>query len=168
MAVPTWSPGQVLVANDVNNWFVPLVGYSTADVTRANTTTAAASLDLTIPIAVSAFYRFECDLSYTGSSTALQGLKATFSVPTGTFLRYHLTGIANTSGNPPAVGNTWLASSTIVLGTNSGVNSGASLSGTLFTGSTSGSITLLWAQQVSEATGVTLQQQSNMVLTRIG
>ena len=168
MPIPTWTSGEVLAAADVNNWFVPLAVYKPSDTTRASTTTGAADPDLTIPIATSAFYRFECYFSYTGSSTSSQGIKANFSVPTGTTLRYHLIGVNNAATPAAVVGNTWLGTSTIVMGTTSAVNSGASMFGTLFTGSTAGSITAVWAQNVSEATGVTLQGQSCMILTRIG
>jgi len=167
MAAPTWVSGQVLNASDVNNWFVPLAVYKTSSTSRSSTTTNSPDPDLVIPLAVSAFYRFEMYASYTGSSTASQGIKGAFTVPTGTTLRYHLIGVSN-SGSTAQVGGTWTGTDTIILGTTNAVNSGFSLLGTLFTSTTAGSISYNWSQSVSESTAVSLQAQSCMILTRIG
>lgn len=167
MPPPTWVTGQVLAASDVNLWFVPLAAYKTADLSRSSTTTPASDPDLTLALATSAFYHFACHLNYEGSATASQGIKWTWGTPAGTTLRYHAV-FTNTAGLQD-VGHTWSGATTAGANTDGAGNlHGVGMAGTLFTGTTSGNLILLWAQNVSEASAITLHAQSSLILTRIG
>jgi hypothetical protein len=167
MPPPVWAVGQVLAAADVNSWFVPLVAYKTGATSRSSTTTPSADPDLTITLATSAFYRIEFHLNFEGSATANQGIKWGFTVPTGTNVRYH--GVwSNVTANAE-IGHTWTGAQQPTAGTDGTGNiHGASGQGTVFTSTTGGSITLNWAQAVSEASAITLHEQSSLILTRIG
>jgi len=165
--MPVYAVGQVVGAADVNAWFMPQVVYKPGDTSRSNTTTLAADPDLTVPLASNAAYWLHVFLLYEGSATASQGLKWNFTVPSGANLRYHAT-FTDTS-NAQVTGNAYTGAATPAGGTNgAGVLRGASLHGTLTVSSTSGSFTLQWAQNVSEAAAVTLHGQSAMYLQRIG
>lgn len=167
MPLPTWSVGQVLAASDVNNYFVPLAAYKTSDTSRSNSTSPSNDPDLTLTLAASAFYWFEFFLNFEGSATGSQGIKWGFTVPTGTLVRYHGTW-SNVTSNAE-VGHTWTGAQQPSAGTDGAGNlHGASGRGTVFTSTTAGSITLQWAQNVSEASAITLHAQSALILQRIG
>ena len=167
MPTPVYTPGQVLGAADCNNWFMPKVAYKAADTTRASTVTPANDPDLTIPVVVNAFYAFQCYLFFEGSATVSQGLKINWVVSTGTTLRYHA--IFTDASNNQSTGVSYTATGTPTGGTNgAGSLRGMTMHGSLFTGSTAGSLTLQWSQNVNEAATVTLHAQSYMMLSRMG
>ena len=167
MAIPTWVTGQVLAASDVNNWFVPLVAYKTADTSRASNTTPASDPDLTITVAANAFYQVTAYFLFEGSNTASQGIKWTWSVPASTTFRYHA--VYSSASGVATVGVSYVGTDVNAAGTNgAGSLRGLSVNGTLFTSAASGLFTLQWAQNVSEASTVTLHAQSSLVLNRMG
>jgi len=167
MPIPTWSSGQILTASDVNSYFVPGAAYKTADTSRSFSATLTADPDLALPVAATAFYQFFCVLNFEGSSTVSQGLKWNFTVPSGTTLRYHAT--FTDSSNNQVTGNMYTGASTPAGGTNgAGVLRGVTMNGTVYTGSTAGTMTLQWCQNVSESATVTLHLQSYLYLQRIG
>lgn len=161
---PTILAGQEYTANTIQE-FAPLLAWKTLDTSRSTTTTLAVDPDLTLPIAVSAYYRFLCYLDYEGAAAGTGDLTWNWLVPAGTTLRYHLIGVntllqANVSG-------TKLASDTPSVGTNgAGVLQAVTMHGTLFTSTTTGSITLNWAQNTSSGTSTIIHAQSYMMLQR--
>lgn len=167
MAVPIWLTGQVLSASDINNWFVPVVAYKTSDTARASSTTATADPDLQLGLQASAFYKLEAFFIFEGSNTANQGLKFNWIVPTGTTLRSH--NVYSSTAGVATVGVSYTAADNIPCGTNgAGSLRGCSVNGSVFTSTTSGSLVMQWAQNVSEASTVTLHAQSAVTLTRMG
>ena len=167
MPIPVYSPGQVLGAADCNNWFTPKAAYKTADLARASTTTLANDPDLVLPLAVSAFYAFTCFLLCEGSNTASQALKWAFSIPGGTNVRYHAV-FTDASGGQ-TTGPAFTGAFVNTCGTNGAGNlRGVTMTGSVFSGSTAGSMQFQWAQNVSEASTVTLHAQSYLILHRMG
>jgi hypothetical protein len=167
MAIPTWVTGQVLSATDVNNWFVPVVAYKTGDSTRASTTTVSNDADLVAPLATNAFYVLTMYLYFEGSNTASQGLKWGFAFPTGWTMRYHA--IYSSASGVATVGVSYVGTDVNAAGTNgAGNNRGLTINGSVFTSSSSGNLQFQWAQNVSEASTVTLHAQSYMMLNRMG
>ena len=167
MAVPVYSVGQVLAASDCNNWFIPLVAYKAADTSRAGTvTTVAADPDLTVTLAANATYDIDMDLIYEGGTQGSADLKFTWTVPTGTTMRYVLVN-TSTSGTCTPAGAT--ESTTVTAGTNGAANfRGVHIGGTVFASTTAGSLTLNWATNTSNATNTIMHTGSRMTLQRKG
>lgn len=168
MAVPTWVSGQVLTADDVNNWFIPLAAPKTVDESVTSSTTLQNDDQLVISnIDINTTYLFQCFLLYQGGTGGSSDLQITWAVPTGTFLRYAgaFTGAGAGTSN---VGSAFAASDVLNLRTQgSGVKCGATYQGTLSVGSTAGSLQLRWAQVTSSGTSTTVNKQSIIILTRM-
>ena len=150
MAAPTWVPGQVLSASDVNTWFVDLAAYKTSATTRT-TLTVAPDPDLTLTLAPSAFYRVHAGIGY---SCASGGISYNFSITAGT------TGIfENATGGIQNPWNTLLAGSSNTVG-------GLSITGLLATG-TGGTFAFQWASNTGPAS-LSVSAYSYLTATRIG
>ena len=165
MPIPTWTVGQVLASSDVNNWFVPLVACKTTNTPRNTTTTVTADPELVLPVAASVTYQFQAFLEYDGPNVVNQGIKFNWAVPAGATLRYQVNYIG-VGGSP---NNDYRDGTTTVTGESLGglVFMTASLNGTLLMSSTSGSMAMQWAQNISAAANVTLYAQSYIMLRRI-
>jgi len=167
MAVPTWISGQVLTADDVNNWFIPMIAVKDADESVTSSTTVQNDDELVITnLPINTTFLFQCFLLYQGGTGGSSDLKITWAVPTGTFLRY--AGAYEGGSGSANVGSAFAASDVLSLRTQgSGVKCGATFSGTLSVGSTTGSVQLEWAQVTSSGTSTTVNKQSVIMLQRI-
>lgn len=138
------------------------------DTTRTSTTTLAADPHLSALIRETGRYRIDLFLKFVGVSTGTQGLKCQLVAANGS-----ASGLAG-GGSQSVNGTTGTAAFTagtsqFTFGTIS--TSENFLTHTSFvtcTPSGSMSLALHWAQNSSDANGTTLQQNSSMVITRIG
>lgn len=171
MAVPTWVPGQVLTASDVNTWFVPTTAIKSGDTSRASNTTPTADPDLVAAVAANAIYSLEVMLIYHGASAAGY-IQFEFTVPAGATVQanevYNQTsgGVNNGPVNPLLTAGQLQTAIPWTGGT--GLDYSAQVKGVINTAATPGSLTLLWSQNISNATATTLKQNSFMALRRIG
>ena len=165
MAVPTWTPGQVLTASDVNTWFVPLAAVKTSDTARASTTTLTADPDLTFSVAANSTYFVELVLIYTGAS-GTNFFQWDFNMPASatyvySFVYQNSAGTTNVQQQNGGTSAAW-ANTTGV-----GNFQSMEIKGTLTTVGTAGTFALTWAQHSSGATNTTLRAGSQMVARRI-
>ena len=165
MPIPTWTPGQVLLAADVNTWFVPIAAVKTADTARASTTTMTADPDLTMTLAANSSYQITGELFYDGAASAAD-MKCTFIVPASTTGTWHpsrvnpsLQGIYST----PQAWTDTIQNSTTGIGTLQVVG----VSGLLITAGSAGTFALSWAQNTSNGTA-THMRSGFLVARRIG
>lgn len=167
MPVPSWSPGQVLAAADVNSWFVPLSAIKTADQSVTSSTTFVSDLELLVPIVAVGSYQFECFLFFEGGTAGASDIKWRFAVPAGTLVRYTWTGWGSTgaaarSGDGQIAGDTPASASA-----GAGNAHGIIMIGTVVAGVNAGNMQLQWAQNASSATSTIVHAQSCLVLRRI-
>jgi hypothetical protein len=163
--VPNWTDGQVLYAADVVNWLAPLAAVKTSDQSVTSSTTLINDNTLVLTPAVSATYLFICYLDYEGANAA-GFLKWQWGVPTGANLRYQAVFVG--TGGSPAVNLTYAASDVVAAYTlGAGQLCGATMTGTLAMGSTSGNLQLKWAQNASNGVATTVHAQSCLYLQRI-
>jgi hypothetical protein len=166
LPIPTWSVGQVLASADVNNWFVPLAAYKTADLGRT-TTTLTADPDLTVAVAANAVYRVECQLYYKSTATT-NGFSWTWTIPAGTTAGDYSALYTAPSGNLLYEHDQWTDSAhTAQNAATAGNIRGVTICGTLATNGSAGSFTVNWASDNATPT-TTLIARSHLVLTRIG
>lgn len=165
MAPPTWVPGQILTAADVNSWFVPLVAYKSADLGR-NTATLSADPDLTVPVIASAVYTVECVLFYKANNIDVI-FQWKFNIPAGSAGGLYYAAYLNSSGSSLIdEADQW----TDTHGADAPVNPNiypVFIRGTLATAGTAGNLTLSWAGPSAVPT-TTLCARSHMVLQRVG
>lgn len=159
--------------------YVPVYRYKPANTDRNSTTTFADDPDLACPLDANAVYRVEFWLHYAAidqvSSSPAGRFKSMWSVPAGW------------TGNRSAVG---ADQGTVLSSTSSGgqgrwgvhnfstactygdrdssTNQALALEEGIVTTTTAGSITLQWAQAVSNAANTRLAQGSTLCVTRIG
>ena len=167
MAVPTWVPGQVLAAADVNNWFVPLVAYKTSNQSVTSSTTLVNDNALSLAVAANAVYRMELGMTYTADTAG--DIKIAWTTPASSTIAQAvcmgLSTTAATSSDDFTVG----ASSAPPFG---GIGAG-SPAATLYififtTAGTAGTLQLQWAQNTSSATATTVQTGSYLIGQRVG
>ena len=173
MPLPTWVPGQVLAAADVNSYFVPTAVIKPSSTSRSSTTTLTADPALTITLAAGGTYEFRCMLIYNGPSAAGY-LGWNWTIPSGGFMGYLATYAIEGGGGDQGYQIGQVAG--VELGAAS-VNGPAWTSGTsqpwiaymtgIVGGGTGGAMTLDWAQFASNGTATTVQQNSYIAATRI-
>jgi hypothetical protein len=166
MAVPVWVPGQVLVASDVNTWFIPLAVVKPGDESATSNTTLHNDAALVLPVAVSSAYEFSCYIFF--QAFAGGDIKWTWTGPAGITLVYD--SLHNEGGGTllNASATTYgLASAGQAAGGGAGVNEAIVMRGTCVTGGTAGNLQLQWAQQTSSATATIVKANSHLVLRRI-
>jgi hypothetical protein len=166
MAIPTWTPGEVLASADVNSWFVPLAAYKASDTSRTSTTTLANDPDLTLAVAANCVYTVDLYLDFDGDTTGTGDLKLGWAVPASTTMRY---GAAYDNTSPAAsCGTTFTQASTISAATNgAGVLQSFSAKGTIITSAAAGNVVLKWAQNTSNPTATIIHAQSYLTARRI-
>lgn len=146
MAIPTWSPGEVLASADVNNWFVPQAAIRTTDSALNLTTTFTSDNTLLFPMTANAIYEFRFFLIYSGSVTS--GFKAQFAVPSGTTGRWAEIAY-NNGGAAPATANTIGVVFTSAVATLNGLYM-AGFVGSVTCGSTAGNFQVQYAENASD------------------
>jgi hypothetical protein len=166
LPVPTWVPGQVLSASDVNTWFVPLAVVKGADTARTTTTTLANDPDLVLAVAATSTYRFECWVRYTAAAGG--DLKFQWTAPAGAALKYsslHNEGGGTGFNNSDVVYA--LPDVVFIIGAGTGSERAFHMFGTLNIAGTAGNLQFQWAQNTSSASATTVKQYSRLVLERI-
>lgn len=164
MPIPTWTPGQVLTASDVNSWFVPLAAIKTSDQSVTSSTTMVNDTALVLTPAVSASYLFQCYIYFQAGTTG--DFKWQFGVPAGAFMRY----MALYQGTGGGFGNqntNGAADVVAAQGNGAGVDNAVFMAGTLVMGSTAGNCQFKWAQNTSDGTASIVKAQSCLYLYRI-
>lgn len=169
MAIPTWTPGEVLVSSDVNTWFVPRAAVKVSATSRANSTQSA-DPELTLPVDSSAIYHLTVVLHFDGPTAG--DIQVQWAAPAGTAMTMVLMGLVATAalntddvtfGAPTA--SPWAVAAGCL---GAGTNTALMLAGTVVTSSTAGTLALNWAQQTTNATPTILHVGSMMKLDRIG
>ena len=164
MPIPTWTSGELIGPEDVNNWFVPLAACKASDTGRTRTTALTADPDLALAVAANATYSVTAALLFTGPNGA-GFFQWDFRVPAGATFEY--VAVYNTPA--PAV-------SVQAFGTGGGQwanTAGTSslqplyISGTLVVSYTPGSFAVEWAQHAPNKTATSLKAYSNLVAQRI-
>jgi hypothetical protein len=168
MPPPTWTVGQVMAANDVNQWLVPLVGYKTSDQSVTSSTVKVNDTGLVVTAAANCTYLFQCYLDYEGGTGGSSDMSLQIAVPASATLRIQSVFARGADGLPNNLINTTGALVSIGFRTQgAGVLCGASMVGTLVTLGTSGSVVAQWAQGTSSGTSTIIHAGSVMWLQRI-
>lgn len=166
MAVPVWSVGQVLTADDVNTWFVPAAAYKTADQSLTSSTTLANDNEVLVPLAANAVYKFDAWLDFI--ATAGADIKWTWTVPAGAGLVYNA---EHNEGGGTAYTNSQLVYADtdvpMAAGGSPAVNA-VPMKGLMTTSTSSGNIRLKWAQNSSNAGATHVRPGSYIEMRRIG
>lgn len=157
------------ISADLLNSMLPKVAYKGSTTSRASTTTATADPDLLFAINANDLgtYLLEGFISYTGAAIGSGGLKIGFSysgtISSGTWMGQgnDTTSTSNYSGQGTGFGGT-----TVNFGTNGGNFSVVTFNGS-FIATTSGTLSIIWAQVASNATATSLRLNSWLKLTRI-
>lgn len=166
MPIPTWAVGQVLSANDVNQWFVPLAVVKPADTSRNSTTTMSNDPDLVLNVAASATYYVSGVIFYDGPAAGSSDIKYTFTVPTGASGQYFLPRQSLAGNFADAFSHFWTDTNT--ANTNSvGTFMILGVMGLLIT-TTAGALRFQWAQNTSNATNTRVRANSFLTAQRIG
>lgn len=123
----------------------------TASTSRASTITPAADPHLAVSVEANATYNVIAQLAWRPSGSG--GFRFDFTGPSGAEMIF----IDNDSGSSLAIGDDLTFNVTV----------GATIGGTLITAGTAGTLTLRWAQNVSNATNTTLNEHSSLWLRRV-
>lgn len=163
---PTWTPGEVLTASDVNTWFVPVTVVKPTTTARSSTTTLADDPDLVVALGSNASYYISGVIFYDGPTATTSDLKWTFSVPSGSNGQYSVSHQNLSGAYVGAFASNW--TDTVTANTN-GVGSTMvlTISGISQTGGSSGILTFRWAQNSSNGTSDHVQAQSFLTAQRI-
>lgn len=172
MAIPTWVPGQVLSASDVNSWFTPeaVVKPSTTSRTSAS---ILADPALTVNLAAGALYEVRCMIFYNGLNAGGY-LQWNWTVPgSGSFNYlplYPLQGGSLDTGykigavagvEVPAtttVGPAWTEGPLVIK---------AAMMQGLAAGGSGGPLTFNWGQGTANGTATQVMQNSYLIAQRI-
>jgi hypothetical protein len=164
MPIPTWSPGQVLVASDVNSWFVPLAVVKGGDQSVTSSTVVVNDTALVVAVASSATYQFSCFISYEGGTQGSSDLKWTWTTPAGTAMIYSATYLSN--GGTAQVGDQKAGSDVLAAGTSGATSRTIIMWGTVAVAGTAGNVQLQWAQNASSGTATKVHANSWISLWR--
>jgi hypothetical protein len=168
MPTPTWVPGQILTASDVNNWLVVDSVIKPLDTGRASNTTIADDPDLQIALAANSSYRLDGMIFYDGlNSVTLGGMQFTWSGPSGYAMEYAMPGRMNQS-QTYTIPLSQIGSD-VVQGGTVGVSStlGLAINGIVIVGGTAGTLKFRWAQIGSTSTITTVRANSLLTVQRI-
>ena len=160
--VPTWTSGQVLTANDVNNWFVPLAAYK-ASATPRTSSTPSIDPDLQLSVAASVVYEIDCALIYSASASG-GGFLFQWTIPSGSTGGF--TATFSQSGNAVnTYGYAWSETSANSATPDTSAY-GVIIKGTLITSTTAGTFGVNWSNGTGTHT-LTLGVGSLLVARRI-
>lgn len=168
MAAPTYSVGQVLTANDVNVWFLDIVRNKPTDEGPITTTTLQNDNDLILPLAANSSYELDGYLFATGAAIGTADIKLGLTVPAGTTYHFTTQGYAAAVGTPVPDMSAARSSGTAAMGVNGGSSSPVIIKGQVTTSSTSGNLTLQWAENTGNASGTSVLAGSWLKVRRIG
>jgi hypothetical protein len=146
MAVPVWATNQVLLASDVNTWFVPIAAYKSASLSRTSITLTV-DPDLSISVAANSVYEIESFLNYqnVGGTAAFDWQ---FNVPSGAGGSW-----AAMYPQPGPVVNTWGNGWGVLAkaAASDNLSHGTVIGGTLITVS-AGTFSVSWAPDAASGT----------------
>lgn len=143
---------------------IPLTAAKVSSTGPRVNNTLAADPDLTIPVAANARYLVTLSLKYNGNTTGSGDFKFSFSVPSGATFEGGFLGI----NNPLGVYVLPVTASSVLTSFSNGTGSPlwCMVKATLATSGTSGSFTLNWAENTTNATGTTLMAGSSLEAVR--
>jgi len=158
-----WTVGEVLTADHVNQFLAPRAKIKTTTTTRVSTTTLADDPELA-GLAVEANARYRLDLYLDVESGTVPDIKIQLTGPAG----FDYRAVIWNGGFSAAANFTSPTVLTLACSGGTGGNSDRMVgAGWLTTGGTAGSITLQWAQSVSDPGNTALKNGSQLMLTRI-
>lgn len=163
---PVPAVGQRLTAAFITS-MLPTTARKAADTSRASTTVLAADPDLALAVEANAVYGLEGCFFHSGAIAPSISINHTFPAGTTGHVGYAGQDTSGTGGDS----NDQMKRN--ALGTLTNFNNktgGAAIiySGIVVTAGTAGTLTVIWAQVVSNATATILLTNSWMKLTRIG
>lgn len=167
---PVVTAGEILTAGLLQS-FSPIAAWKLGDTSRSNTVTQTADPDLVIPLNVpSAIYEVYVYFRYEGGTQGSADFAWKWTTPTGASLFLSPVDV-NTSGAAAVGGEQATTSGTTNTVTAGSGGAGAvrsvTLTGTLIMSTSTGSLTLLWAQGTTNATATILHVGSRVSLRRI-
>jgi hypothetical protein len=167
VAPPTWIAGQVLTASDVDSWFVPLVGYKTANQSVTSSTALVNDSALAVALAANAYYWFQNFVVYEGGTLNASDIKWAYTVPAGATLT---AGTYYRATTAVAVNWNQINATTVSAAGSNGAGNLLVLnaSGTVQTGGTAGNLQMQWAQNTSSGTATIVHSGSVLLATRVG
>lgn len=171
MPYPDWRAGQKLKASLLRAMNVYQVVQGT-DASKTSSTTLT-STNLVIPVESDALYEYRLLLVHSSGAGDMQ---VEWDVPSGTSMQRHGMGIgANNTGSQTNVDISFSAQGTNTTDFNIGGNGGDATAkcsfvelGYIDTGSSSGNVTLQYAQDNSNATASIVRAESSVFYRRIG
>ncbi|MFD4740967.1 hypothetical protein ACFWNQ_26895 [Streptomyces virginiae] len=173
----TWVVGEVVTAAmmnaEIRNQFNALIAaepevVKSADTGRSSTTTLAADPHLALTVAANATYTIDGFIDYDGIFGA-GGLKADFTLPAGSSLRWTMLGSVAADTTQKASTTTTDLAGSLSLGTygTGGNRTHGRLCGHVTIAGTAGVMALRWAQNASNATATTVYAKSWLRLRRV-
>lgn len=172
MTLPILAAGHKVLSSEwdtILSYTAPSIIQKPSDESLSSTTTLQDDDHLILPVLANASYFMQAQILYHGGTAG--GLKLGWSGPSGATLLWTIGGAAFGSGaNAP---NTYFGANGLggsdILGTDGvgGIDMFATPHGTLVTSSTPGSLTLRWAQGVSDSATTTVKAGSVLMLQRI-
>jgi hypothetical protein len=164
MAVPVWATNQVLLASDVNTWFVPLAAYKTSATGRTSTTLVI-DPDLQITLAASAVYDVHAAIIHqtTGGSSAFSFAWTSPTLVSSTY--------AATYAQPGPVIAGWghgFDGTAVAVAASDNLVHGINIMGTVTVSSTGGTFGLSWAAATASSGTVSVLTGSLLTARRIG
>lgn len=161
--LPAYLAGQNAVVSLLQS-AVPLVAYKLGDTARASTIVPVADPDLTVPLAVNAFYAVACLLIYTGGTNNASDLEVT-PTAAGATLSWWTAAGRDAAALAPLLGT---AQTGFALGSNgAGSNRAALIFGSVITGAAVTAATITWSQNTSNATATTVKAGSWLMAWRM-
>jgi hypothetical protein len=172
MAIPTWVPGQVLAAADVNSWFTPEAVVKTSATGRTSATISADPA-LTVNLAAGALYEIRCMIFYNGVNAGGY-LQWNWTVPSGGTFNYLPFYPLQGGGTDTGYKIGAIAGVEVAAGTTAGpawtegvaVLKAAFMTG-LAAGGTGGPLTFNWGQATANGTATTVMANSYLIAQRI-
>ena len=164
---PAVAAGQRLTA-DVVGQMLPFWAVKGGGTGRTSTTTLADDPDLLLTLPGSGTFAFELFLNYTGGTLGSSDLKmAMVYSGTSSYGVWAVNGINTTATTQANMGgNGTGAAGTITVGTSGGTFLTVDIKG-LLVATSSGTLSLQWAQNTSSGTAVTLRQGCWMRITQL-
>lgn len=162
MPAPTWVPGQVLTASDVDQWFVPLAAYKVVALART-TNVLAIDPDLQFTTVANATYEVRASLLYQAGAGIGFSFQWTVPATAGTFGYGASMNLSGTGAGTYMFA--WTANA--LAGDPSGNTLAVNIQGMLQTNAGGGTLGLQWASGTAGQT-VTLLAASYLIARRMG
>ena len=158
MTTPLFTAGSRILAATLDQ-IAPLSAVKTSDESVTSSTALQNDNQLYVPLAANAYYAFECYLDYEGGTLGSSDIQWGWSFPAGLTMRYQVVG-GNITG-----ATTYIGTSVVVGSTNgAGTLRAQVMKGSVFVGSTAGTLQLQWAQNTSSGTATIVHAQSYIAM----